>query len=89
MTTFFAPTVPGGVTIVIWVAEFTTKLVTAVPPTVTEVVPQKLVPVRIEVVPPETSPTAAVATEVSVGAGSQIAKRVVLAAIENVAPAAY
>ena len=67
--TFLAPGVAlAGVIIVICVDEFTTKLVTLIPLTVTTEAPLKFVPVMIEVVPPETSPTAADATEVMVGA---------------------
>ena len=62
---------------------------TATPPTVTELAPEKYVPVIIEVVPPLTSPTAADATEVIVGALSHWAYSVVFAVIEKVAPARY
>ena len=89
--TFFAPGVAlAGVTIVICVAEFTTKLVTAIPLIVTEVAPKKLVPVIMEVVPPETSPTAAEATVVIVGAPEfHCAYKIVFAEMEKVPPAAY
>jgi hypothetical protein len=45
-----------GVTAVICVAESTVKLVAAVPPKSTEVVPTKLDPVIVTEVPPETGP---------------------------------
>jgi hypothetical protein len=58
---------PAGVTAVT-VVEFTTcTLVAARPPTVTEVVPDRFVPVSVIVVPPSAGPLAGL-TAVSVGA---------------------
>ena len=50
------PAAPAGVTAVIEFALTTLKLVTAVPPTVTLVVPVKLVPLIVIDVPPATGP---------------------------------
>ena len=54
--TSLAPTVPTGVTAVIWEAVTTEKLVAAMPPIVTLVAPVKLVPVIVISVPPLTGP---------------------------------
>ena len=47
---------PAGLTAVIWVAEFTTKLAAAVLPNITAVAPVKLVPVMVTLVPPVVGP---------------------------------
>jgi hypothetical protein len=54
---------------VIEVALFTVKLVAAVPPKVTDVVPLKSVPVMVTLVPPDVGPLFG-ATDVTVGAGA-------------------
>ena len=88
--TFLAPIVVlAGVTMVIWVGEFTTKLVTLTPLTVTTEAPEKLVPVIMEVVPPASGPEAAVATEVIVAAWSHCAYKMVFDVITKVEPARY
>ena len=48
---------PAGVVTEIEVDELTTKLLAATPPIVTEVVPVKLTPVMVVVVPPAKVPT--------------------------------
>ena len=54
--TFAAPAAPAGVTAVT-VVEFTTDtLVAALPPTVTELVPVRFVPVIVIAVPPDVEP---------------------------------
>jgi hypothetical protein len=55
ITTFFAPTVPTGVVITICVSELL-LIVAVVPPTVTEVAPERLVPVIVTEVPPDAEP---------------------------------
>jgi hypothetical protein len=50
--------VPAGLIAVIWVVEFTVKLVAAVLPNVTAVTPLKFVPVRTTEVPPPAGPEA-------------------------------
>ena len=67
--TLFAPEVPAGVTAVTFVAEFTTTLVAATPPTVTLVVPVRFVPVIEMEVPPRVEPLVGL-TDVIVGAGT-------------------
>ena len=66
----FAPAVPAGVVQVMEVAETTTTLVQAAPPTVTPVAPVKLVPVSVMLVPPAVEP---VAGETAVTAGEGVA----------------
>ena len=70
--TFTAPQVlPGseGETAVIWVpAEFTVKLVAALPPNFTEVAPVKFVPVIVTEVPPKGQFPTDGLTAVTVGA---------------------
>ena len=66
--TFFAPTVPAGVTAVTLVDETTTTLVAATPPTVTLVAPVKLVPVIVIAVPPAVEPVAGETEEIVGGA---------------------
>ena len=70
-TTSFAPAVPAGVTAVTDVALTTLTLVAAVPPTVTLLVPVKLVPVIVIVVPPSDEPDVG-ATVVMVGAATYV-----------------
>ena len=60
---------PAGATAVIWVAELTVKLVAAVPPNVTAVVPVRFVPVMVTLVPPAAGPDVG-ARPVMVGAGT-------------------
>ena len=67
--TLFAPAVPAGVTAVTFVAETTTTLVAATPPTVTLVVPVRFVPVIAMEVPPRVEPLVGL-TDVIVGAGT-------------------
>ena len=55
--TFTAPAAPEGVTAVTVVALTTTTEVAALPPTVTELVPVRLVPVIVIAVPPLVGPT--------------------------------
>jgi len=62
------PALPAGVVQVTEVAETTTTLVHAAPPTVTAVAPVKLVPVIVMDVPPAVVPDAG-ETAVTVGAG--------------------
>jgi hypothetical protein len=50
------PDEPAGATAVSCVADRTVKLVAAVPPKVTAVVPRKLVPVTVTTVPPPVLP---------------------------------
>ena len=64
--TLLAPAVPAGVTAVTLVAEFTTTLVAATPPTVTLVAPVRFVPVIVIEVPPRVEPEVG-ATDVIVG----------------------
>ena len=71
-TTFCAPSdVPAGVVLVIEVAELTVKLVTGIPPIVTEVAPVKFVPVIVAVVPPAIDPLEG-EIEVKVGGGGVV-----------------
>ena len=80
MTKFFAPMlVPVGAVRVIEVDELTVKLVTAIPSIVTDVVPEKLVPITVTNVPPERGPTEG-DTDVIVGAPTHTAYIVALAA---------
>ena len=65
-TTGFAPAVPAGVTAVMLVAEFTTKLAAATPPTVTLLAPVRFVPVIVIDVPPRVEPLVGL-TDVIVG----------------------
>ena len=67
--TLFAPAVPGCVTAVTLVAETTTTLVAATPPTVTLVAPVRFAPVIVIDVPPRVEPLVGV-TDVIVGAGT-------------------
>ena len=67
--TLFAPAVPAGVTAVTLVAETTTTLVAATPPTVTLLAPVRFVPVIVIDVPPRVEPLVGV-TAVIVGAGA-------------------
>ena len=67
--TLFAPAVPAGVTAVTLVAEFTTTLVAATPPTVTLVAPVRFAPVRVIAVPPRVEPLVGL-TDVIMGAGT-------------------
>ena len=67
--TLFAPAVPAGVTAVMLVAETTTTLVAATPPTVTLLAPVRFVPVIVIAVPPRVEPLVGV-TAVIVGAGT-------------------
>ena len=64
--TLFAPAVPAGVTAVTLVAEFTTTLVAATPPTVTLLAPVRFVPVIVIDVPPRVEPLVGL-TDVIVG----------------------
>ncbi len=64
--TLFAPAVPAGVTAVTLVAETTTKLVAATPPTDTLLAPVRNVPVIVIAVPPRVEPLVGV-TDVIVG----------------------
>ena len=64
--TLFAPAVPAGVTAVTLVAEFTTTLVAATPPTVTLLAPVRFVPVIVIAVPPRVEPLVGL-TDVRVG----------------------
>ena len=66
-TTFLAPALPAGVVQVIDVAETTTTLVQALPPTVTAAPAAKFVPVMVIAVPPAVLPEVG-ETEVMVGA---------------------
>ena len=65
-TLFANPAVPAGVTAVTLVAEFTTTLVVATPPTVTLVAPVRFAPVIVIAVPPRVEPEVG-ATDVIVG----------------------
>ena len=62
--TVFAPEVPAGVTAVTVVAFTTDTLVAALPPTVTELVPVRFVPVIVIAVPPAVGPTFGVTDEI-------------------------
>ena len=64
--TLLAPAVPAGVTAVMLVAETTTTLVAATPPTVTLVAPVRFAPVRVIAVPPIVEPLVGL-TDVRVG----------------------
>ena len=64
--TLFAPAVPAGVTAVMLVAETTTTLVAATPPTVTLLAPVRFVPVIVIAVPPRVEPLVGL-TDVRVG----------------------
>ena len=64
--TLFAPAAPAGVTAVMLVAETTTTLVAATPPTVTLVAPVRFAPVRVIAVPPIVEPLVGL-TDVIVG----------------------
>ena len=64
--TLFAPAVPAGVSAVTLVAETTTTLVAATPPTVTLVAPGRFAPVRVIAVPPIVEPLVGL-TDVIVG----------------------
>ena len=55
--TFAAPAAPDGVTAVTVAALTTTTEVAALPPTVTELVPVRFVPVIVIAVPPVVGPT--------------------------------
>ena len=63
--------VPAGDVAVIWVAEFTVKLVAAVAPNLTAVAPVKPVPVMTTLVPPVVGPDVG-ASPVTVGAGKKV-----------------
>ena len=65
-STLFAPALPAGVTAVTLVADFTTTLVAATPPTVTLVAPVRFVPVIVIDVPPRVEPLVGL-TDVIVG----------------------
>ena len=67
--TLLAPAVPAGVLAVMEVAFTTTTLVAATPLTITLVVPVKLVPVIVNVVPPRVDPEVG-EMDVMVGAGT-------------------
>ena len=64
--TLFAPAVPAGVSAVTLVAETTTTLVAATPPTVTLLAPVRFVPVIVIDVPPRVEPLVGL-TDVIVG----------------------
>ena len=64
-TTSFAPAIPDGVVITIWVAVLLV-IEAAVPPTVTEVALERLVPVIVTEVPPNVEPIIGV-NDVKVG----------------------
>ena len=66
IATLFAPAAAAGVTAVTLVAEFTTTLVAATPPTVTLVAPVRFAPVRVIAVPPIVEPLVGL-TDVIVG----------------------
>jgi hypothetical protein len=55
-TTWAGPAAWGGVVAVIWVDEFTVKLVAGVPPKVTAVAPVNAVPMIVTAVPPLVGP---------------------------------
>ena len=65
------PAAPAGVVQVMEVAETTTTLVHAAPPTVTPVAPVKLVPVIVILVPPAVEPVFGL-TAVTVGGSVEI-----------------
>ncbi len=65
-TLFANPAVPAGVTAVMLVAETTTKLVAATPPTDTLLAPVRNVPVIVIAVPPRVEPLVGL-TDVIVG----------------------
>ena len=69
-TLFANPAVPAGVTAVMLVAETSTTLVAATPPTVTLVAPVRFVPVIVIAVPPRVEPLVGL-TDVIVGAGTK------------------
>jgi hypothetical protein len=70
-TTFLAPAVPAGVVKLIDVSLMFTRSVAATPPTVTTVVPVRLVPVKVTVVPPAVVPeTGLMAVTVGTAAGA-------------------
>ena len=64
--TLLAPALPAGVTAVMLVAETTTTLVAATPPTVTLVAPVRFAPVIVIAVPPIVKPNVGL-TDVRVG----------------------
>ena len=64
-----APALPAEEIAVIWVDEFTVKLVAAVLPNLTAVAPVKLLPVMTTEVPPAAGPLAGL-TPVTVGVGT-------------------
>ena len=66
IATLFAPAVPAGVTAVMLVAETTTTLVAATPPTVTLLAPVRFVPVIVIAAPPIVEPLVGL-TNVRVG----------------------
>ena len=66
--TAFAPSVPAGVTAVILVALTTVYEVAATPPILTEVVPVRLAPVIVIVVPPVNGPVGGATDEIDGGA---------------------
>jgi len=63
------PADPAGAVAVIWVAEFTVKLVALLAPNLTAVAPSKLVPVITTLLPPAVEPLVG-ETEVTVGAAT-------------------
>ena len=67
--TLFAPSVPAGVTAVMFVDETTFTLVAATPPTVTLLAPVKFVPVMVIAVPPRVVPDDGLTLEI-VGSGT-------------------
>ena len=67
-TTYFAPTVPAGVSAVMEVLDTTTTFVAATPPTVTLLAPVKLVPVMVMAVAPKVVPEFGLTLEI-VGTG--------------------
>jgi len=68
----------AGLLAVTWVGESTVKLVAAVPPKLTDVVPERLVPVTVTDVPPAVGPLVG-AIPVTVGPGGASTVVVVLA----------
>ena len=62
--TFAAPAEPAGVVAVTVVELTTDTLVAALPPTVTELVPVRFVPVIVIAVPPAVGPTFGVTDEI-------------------------
>ena len=67
--TSIVPAAWAGAVAVIWVLLLTVKPLAAVPPKVTAVAPEKLVPVMVTVVPPLVGPLVG-EMEVTVGAGT-------------------